>query len=67
MIATVALYGAVMFILLNTQAQAAFAEFGALMVFGYISINLALLVTRYLLIRRTRARVLKLPAPKVME
>ena len=60
---TAAVYGGAMFLLLNAQANAAFVEFGALVVFGFIALNLGLLVARYLLIRRARARILKLPAP----
>ena len=62
-----AAYGIAMFSLLNDQANAAFAQFGVQVVFGYIGLNLALLGVRYALIRRARARILKLPAPTAKE
>lgn len=59
-----ALYVAFMFAVLTEQATEAFATFGIEMAAGYIVLNLALLAARYFLIRRARARIPKLPAPK---
>jgi uncharacterized membrane protein len=53
-----------MITLLAEEASAAYASFGIELVLCYIAFNVALLGVRYLLIRRARERILKLPAPK---
>lgn len=63
MIAVVA-YVALMFTLLKDETDQAIASFGVEVVLGYITLNLLLLAVRYALIRRARARILKLPAPR---
>lgn len=57
-------YVVLMLTVLSDSAAEAFADFGIEMVVAYIAGNLALLAVRYALIRRARARILKLPAPK---
>lgn len=59
----VVLYAILMFVVLNDQAQAAYAEFGVHAAIGYLLLNLVLLGVRYYMIRRARARITKLPAP----
>jgi lipopolysaccharide export LptBFGC system permease protein LptF len=63
MIAAV-MYVIFMLTVLNEASIEAFAEFGVEVALGYALLNLALLGVRYWLIRRARARILKLPAPK---
>lgn len=60
----VAAYVVVMFTLLREQTNQVVASFGVEVVAGYILLNLILLIVRYALIRRQRARTIKLPAPK---
>lgn len=60
----VAAYVVLMFTVMTDASMEAFAEFGIEVTFGYIVLNLMLLVVRYALIRRARARIPKLPAPK---
>lgn len=62
MMAAVA-YVVFMLTVLNDASMEAFAEFGIELVLAYLAANLALLAVRYWLIRRARARILKLPAP----
>ena len=50
--------------LLTDEIKEAFASFGIEVVLAYIGANLLLLALRYWFIRRARARILKLPAPK---
>lgn len=59
-----ALVQILMIALVTEEAKEAYASFGIEVVVGYIALNLALLGVRYWLIRRARARILKLPAPK---
>jgi hypothetical protein len=63
MMAVVA-YVTLMLTLLSDQTAQAIASFGVEVVLGYIALNLALLGIRYFLIRRARAHIIKLPAPK---
>lgn len=58
-----AAYVVFMLTVLNDASMEAFAEFGVEVVLAYLAANLALLGVRYALIRRARARILKLPAP----
>lgn len=60
----VAAYVVLMFTVMTDASMEAFAEFGIEVTFGYIVLNLVLLGVRYWLIRRARARIPKLPAPK---
>ena len=60
---TVSVYELFLFVFVSEETKAAYGSFGAEAVFGYIGINLLLLAVRYALIRRTRARTPKLPAP----
>ncbi len=56
-----------MLTLLKEETNQAFTSFGIEAVLGYVGINLALLGVRYILIRRARERILKLPAPEKKE
>ncbi len=56
-------YVVLMLTLLSEETAKAIASFGVEVVLGYLLLNLALLGVRYALIRRARARILKLPAP----
>ena len=56
-----------MIILLRDEYTQALSSFGLEAVFAYIAVNLLLLVLRYQLIRRARARMIKLPAPEAKE
>ena len=60
-------YVVLMLTLLKEQTNQAFTSFGVEMVLGYLALNLLLLGVRYLLIRRARERILKLPAPKAKD
>jgi hypothetical protein len=62
MMAVVA-YMVLMLTLLGEQTAHALDSFGIEVVVAYIGLNLALLAWRYWLIRRARARIIKLPAP----
>ena len=62
MMAVVA-YVVLMFTVMNDASTAALSEFGIEVTIGYLALNLLLLAVRYALIRRARARILKLPAP----
>jgi hypothetical protein len=62
-----AVYIVFMLTVLNDASMEAFAEFGIEVVLAYLAANLALLGGRYWLIRRARARILKLPAPTPKE
>ncbi len=64
LMAAVVAYVVLMFTLLKDETNQALASFGVEVVAGYIALNLLLLGVRYALIRRARARILKLPAPK---
>ncbi len=57
-------YGVLMFTVMNDASTEAFTEFGIEVTLGYLALNLVLLGVRYYLIRRARARILKLPAPE---
>lgn len=65
--AGVAAYVVMMFTLLADETNQAIASFGVEAVAGYIVLNLILLGVRFWLIRRARARILKLPAPQTKE
>lgn len=56
-------YVVLMLTLLKEQTNQAFTSFGVEFALGYLALNLLLLGVRYFLIRRARARILKLPAP----
>lgn len=56
-----------MILLLREQYALALSSFGIEVVLAYIAANLLLLGVRYHLIRRARARMLKLPAPDAKE
>lgn len=56
-----------MILLLREQYALALSSFGIEIVLAYIAANLLLLGVRYWLIRRARARMLKLPAPDAKE
>ena len=60
-------YVVLMLTLLKEETNQAFTSFGVEAVLGYIALNLILLGVRYWLIRRARARILKLPAPAPKE
>ncbi len=64
LMAAIVAYVVLMFTLLKDETNQALASFGVEAVAGYIALNLILLGVRYALIRRARARILKLPAPK---
>lgn len=61
------LYIVFMLTALKDKTNQAFTSFGVEAVLGYLALNLALLGVRYWLIRRARARILKLPAPSTKE
>jgi hypothetical protein len=56
-----------MFTLVREETNQILLSFGVEVAAAYILLNLALLGVRYLLIRRARARILKLPAPAKKE
>lgn len=56
-------YIVAMLTLLRDETNQAFTSFGIEAVLGYITLNLLFLGVRYILIRRSRARILKLPPP----
>ena len=58
------IYVVFMFTVLTDASREAFAEFGIELTLAYILLNFLLLGIRYALIRRARARIIKLPAPK---
>lgn len=62
--AAIGLYVVFMVTVLTEATREAFAEFGIEVTLAYIVLNFVLLGIRYWLIRRARARIPKLPAPK---
>jgi hypothetical protein len=64
LMAGAAAYVVLMLTLLKEETNQAFTSFGVEAVLGYLALNLVLLGVRYYLIRRARARILKLPAPE---
>lgn len=60
----VALVQIALIALLHEEYAQAFRSFGIEVVLAYLGVNVALLGVRYRLIRRARARITKLPAPK---
>lgn len=64
LMAGVAAYVVLMLTVMSDASKEAFVEFGVEVSLAYMLLNLALLGVRYALIRRARARIIKLPAPK---